>query len=120
MMVFLNGVLPTLQIILILATMLGGVFVFRNSKKAGIVQIQSDTIIAMQQQIDTLKDNQDALQKENSHLQYVIETIADALKQKGIIITVSGEMITLQDVKGHTSSMRRMPKPPPPKNAGTP
>lgn len=120
MMTFFSGVLPTLQLILILATMLGGVFVFRNSKKAGIVQIQSDTIIAMQQQIDTLKDNQEALQKENIHLQYVIETIVQALQQKGIIITINGEMITLQDAKGQTSSVRRMPKQPAPKKPETP
>jgi FtsZ-binding cell division protein ZapB len=107
MMTFLNQIAPVLQAILLLATMAGGVFVFRNSKKAGIVQIQSDTIIAMQQQIDALKTGQEALQKENSHLQYVIETISEALKQKNIFITVSGEMVTIEDAKGQSSTMRR-------------
>lgn len=120
MIAFLGQIAPLLQATLLLAAMAGGVFVFRNSKKAGIVQIQSDTIIAMQQNLETLKTNQETLQKENIHLQYVIETISAALKQKGIIITISGEMITLQDAKGQTSSMRRMPKPPPPKKPEAP
>ncbi len=113
MIPFLNGVLPILQSVFLLAAMAGGVLVFRSTKKTDIMQIQSDTITALQQQIDALKDGQETLQKENSHLQYVIETIIDALKHKGMLITVQGEMVTIEDGKGQSSSIRRRAEQPP-------
>jgi len=109
---FLNGALPILQAVFVLAAVVGGVFVFRSTKRTGIIQIQNDTIAAMQQQIDALKSGQDTLQKENSHLHYVIETISEALKHKGILITVNGEMITLEDTKSQSSVIRRSTKRP--------
>lgn len=90
---------------------IGAFFTIRNVRRATIVTIQDQTIQAMQQQINALKAGQEALQKDNSHLQYVIETISAALKQKGILITVEGEMVTVEDGR-HSSSVRRSTKQP--------
>lgn len=108
----ITTLIPIINSLFTLAALVGGVFVFRNAKKAGIIQIQSDTIVAMQQQIEALKTGQAALQKDNGHLQYVIETISSALKQKGIIISIEGEMVTLEDMTGRTSSVRRSTRQP--------
>lgn len=110
-MTFLNQFLPILNSVLTIAVILGGIAVFKNTKKTGIIQIQDQTIEALQQQINALKAGQETLQKENNHLQYVIETISAALKQKGIIITVDGEMVTINDGR-QSSSMRRSTKQP--------
>lgn len=79
----------------------------RNAKKAGIIQIQDQTIEALQQQINAIKDKQDSLSRENEHLRYIIETISKSLKQKGILITIDGEMVTLTDAHGSSSSSSR-------------
>lgn len=113
MITFLNGLLPTIQSILLLATLIGGAFVFRGNRKTAIVRIQNDTITALQQQLDALKAGQEALEKENSRMEYIIETITMALEQKGIFISINGEMITLEDAKGQSSSIRRSTKQPP-------
>ena len=107
MIAFFNDVLPVLQFILMLAALAGGVLVFKSTKRATIVQVQSDTITALQQQIDALKARQESLEKENEHLKYLSETTVAALKQKGIVITVEGEMVTIEDALGGRSSIRR-------------
>lgn len=104
---FFSGILPILQSILLLATIAGGVFVFRSTKRTSIVQIQNDTITAMQRQIDVLKTDLESLKKENEHLKYLSETTVSALKQKGMIITIEGEMVTIEDARGHSSSSIR-------------
>jgi len=104
---FFSDILPVLQSILLLATLAGGVLVFRSTRRSSIMQIQNDTITALQQQIDALKDRQEALEKENEHLKYLSETTVAALKQKGIVITVEGEMVTIEDALGGRSSIRR-------------
>jgi hypothetical protein len=95
--------------ILGISGIIGTFLIIRNTRRAAIVTIQDQTIQALQQQINALKAGQEALQKDNSHLQYVIETISSALKQKGILITIEGEMVTLEDGR-RSSSIRRSTK----------
>jgi len=94
---------------------IGAFFTIRNTRRAAIVAIQDQTIEALQQQINALKAGQEAMQKENDHLKIIIETISSALKQKGIVISVEGEMVVVEDGRNRTSSMRhstRTPVPP--------
>jgi hypothetical protein len=99
MITFLNQQLPVLQLVLLIATLVGGVFVFKNTKKTGIVQIQSETIIAQQQQIDSLKDQSTAQQEKIDRLEFELKAMRDALKDEGILITVDGERITIKDTR---------------------
>ena len=108
-LVFLNQITPLLQSILLIAALVGSVFVFKNTRKSGIVKIQSDTIEAQQQQIDTLKDQVDLLTKKYVQLDYTFEIVKDALKKKGIVITIDGDLISLQE--GHKQTViRNKPK----------
>lgn len=104
---YLNQFVPVLQTLLAISAIVGALFVARNAKKAGIIQIQDQTIEALQQQINAIKDKQDSLSRENEHLRYIIETISKSLKQKGILITIDGEMVTLTDAHGSSSSSSR-------------
>ncbi len=67
---FLTTLLPILQTVLILAGLIGGaiagVSIFKNAKNTGIVQIQSETIIAMQAQIDALNSRRRSMNKTSS------------------------------------------------------
>jgi hypothetical protein len=95
----LNQQLPILQFILFLATVVGAVLVVRNTKKTGIVQIQSETIVAMQQQIDALKEQNAKQQEKIDHQEFKLQAMQEALKDEGILITIDGERVTIKDVR---------------------
>ncbi|BCL83167.1 hypothetical protein ccbrp13_56320 [Ktedonobacteria bacterium brp13] len=99
---------------LILITAITGYIVIKNVKREAIIKIQEQTIGAytqqnevLQSQIDSLRDGVDDLKKENLSLRQIIETIKDALKAKGMIITIDGDLVTITDLKGSASSIRR-------------
>jgi len=99
------------------AMIAGGWYLTRNLKSDAAKfakEAQDSARSAMQEEINSLRrsmerveqDNQKeirALQKKNNRLEQTIDTICSALKSKGIIITISGEMIDmLIDSKKHT------------------
>lgn len=102
-----NSIAPSITTILVLAGMIGGIFVFRNAKKTGIILIQDQTIVALNQRIDAQQEQINLLQKKNDQLEYVIDTISMSLKKKGILISVDGEMVTMTDAKGVSNVTRR-------------
>ena len=93
---FFSQIVPLLQSILLVAALIGGTFVVRNTQKNGIVQIQSDTILAMQQQIDALKEQNLQQQKELDHQEFELTAMREALKEEGIYITIDGERVTIK------------------------
>jgi hypothetical protein len=96
---FFNQITPILQSILILAALVGGVFVVRNTKRNGIVQIQSDTIEAMQHQLDALKEQNTQQQEKIDHLEDELKTMREALEDEGIFIVVDGKKVTIKNAK---------------------
>jgi len=102
MIPFFSQILPVLQTVFILALMVGstlaGIFVYKSTKKNGIVSIQSETIVAMQQQIDALKEQNKQQQEKIDQLEFESKATRDALKDEyGIFITVDGERVTIKN-----------------------
>ncbi|MGH2505945.1 MAG: hypothetical protein ACRDHZ_00770 [Ktedonobacteraceae bacterium] len=95
--------------VLLICMALGGFLAFRSGKRQAVVSIQRETIEALQARIDALDSKTSDLDKENSHLKYLLETIQAALSQKGIAVTISGDLVTIQDQEGRASSIRRRP-----------
>lgn len=102
----LSQYLGILNLLLLICAAVGGYFAVRHARKAAIIAIQDQTIKALQDQIDALKDKVDSLDKENVQQRVIIETIQEALKQRGIIVTIDGDLVTISDIDG-THSMRR-------------
>ncbi len=98
MLGFFTALLPVLQTILILAGLIGGtvagVSIFRNTKKTGIVQIQSETIVAMQAQIDALKEQNMQQQEKLDEQDFKLQAVQDAM---GIAITIDGGRVIIKD-----------------------
>jgi hypothetical protein len=106
----LSTSLSVANLVLLLFATIGGFFGFRNARRAALVAIQKETIEALQQQIDALKTKQEELMKENAHLHYVISTIQAALSQMNVAVTISGDLVTIQDAQGNVSkSMGKRP-----------
>jgi hypothetical protein len=61
-------------------------------------------IKAMNIHTDILGKRLDEAEKESAKLSHIIETIYAALKSRGIFITIDGEMITIRDNGGSTTT----------------
>jgi hypothetical protein len=97
--------LSILNTILTIAGILGGYWAFRNSIHRSASEIQEHVINAMEQEISVLRDRLEDLEIENKRLEQVIYTLCEALKKRGLIVTIEGSMVTVSD--GHeTQSVR--------------
>lgn len=88
----------------VIAVIVGAVILGKNTARQTTADAQKNAIDAMQAEIDTLRGRTDDLKKENTRLELIIETICSALKTRGMIITVQGEMINIQDSGSSTTT----------------
>ena len=66
---------------------------------------QTIVINAMEQEISVLRDRLEDLEAENKRLEQVLYTLCEALKKRGLVVTIEGSMVTVSD--GHeTQSVR--------------
>src|SRR5207237_1114802 len=101
---FFQEITPVLQAILLLAVLVGGtvgsIFVFKMTKRNGIVEIQNSTIMAMRQRIEALEeqnvDQQKKMDEQDRKLdqqEFELKVMREALENEGIYITVDGKKI---------------------------
>ena len=101
----LSGLVTTGTLIVIAA--IGSFYIIRSGVRKTTSEAQQDAIVALQAQVSALRNNVEDLTKENARLEQVVQTICSALKTRGMIITVQGELITIEDVKtGRTTATR--------------
>jgi hypothetical protein len=89
--------LPYLSIVVALVVTIGGIFAFRQGYSRMAITVREDVISALNSQIDTLKDQVVALEKEIERQKVIVSTIRYALKQRGLYIRVNGDVITMVD-----------------------
>lgn len=81
---------------LMLFGLLTGTFMsYRNGKMATANEVQDRVINALQHQIDTLQDRLSVQEKENARQGQIINTIKSALKQRGLSVTIDGDLISI-------------------------
>jgi hypothetical protein len=96
-----------LNIVVGLCLTVGGFFAFRNGRQTQLTRMQKDTIEVMQQRIDTLESKIGDVEKENVVQRHIIETITSALKQRGMAVTIDGDMVTISDKSGSSTHRKR-------------
>jgi len=101
--------LSLINLIFLVCGSIGGYFAFRHSARIGTVNIQHDTIEALQARVETLEGEIESLKKENTRKDYILETIQEALRQRGILVTISGDLVTLTDANGSTHVVKSPP-----------
>lgn len=99
-MTSLSTLLSVLSIVLALCVTIGGLLAYRQgySKSAG--EIQERVIAALQAEVQSLTNRLQDVEKRNSELTHVQATIIRVLDSKSIKITISGDMVTVQDAHG--------------------
>lgn len=108
----LQDFLPWLNIVLLIALAGGGIMAYRKgySQESGV--IQERVIDALKEEVAALRSKVDDLDKERAVQDQVIATIRYLLKSHGLRITISGDVVTLQDTSGNSKSTRVQGKAP--------
>jgi hypothetical protein len=90
-------------------TLIVAYFAARNGILKSANDAQTSALGAMSLELQTLRERIEDAEKENARLDQIIDTICAALKRRGLIISVQGEMIHIQDANGTTSQRIRKP-----------
>jgi septal ring factor EnvC (AmiA/AmiB activator) len=97
-------------------TLVGAFFVIKSGRLQSANTAQSSAISAMQSEMAVLRGKIEDKEKENeqlnkkiTHLELTIDTICAALKKRGLIISVQGEMVNIEDKRGNSSTARIRP-----------
>jgi cell division protein FtsB len=100
--------LPWLSIVLALCVTVGGIFAIRNGQQVQLVKFQKDTNDALRDRIEALEGKISDFEKENVIQRHVIDTIVSALKQRGMMVTIDGDMVSIVDNAGTSQHRKRM------------
>jgi 3-dehydroquinate dehydratase len=95
----INTILSIFSVTLTIASIIGGFYAFKTSLSRTANEVQEHVINALNQEISVLRGRLDDLEKENKKLNQVIVTICEALKRRGLIVTIEGNLVTLTDGK---------------------
>jgi hypothetical protein len=92
-------------------TLVGAFFVVKSGRMQSTTIAQSSTISAMKEEMEILDrrvaDGERRVaeaERKNDRLEQTIETMCEALKLHGLLITIQGNMVHIQDANGSTST----------------
>lgn len=104
------NLLTILNIILTIGTIAGGIIAFRASRARTMSEVQERVIIALNterailtEQLKNLTERLDELERENLQLRHTISALIKALRKRNIVISLSGDIIRIQDDRGETT-----------------
>ncbi len=97
--------LSIVNLVLLIATALGGIMAYRHGWTRTANEVQERVIGALNSELAALTSRIESMEKENIRLHQIIATICTALKQRGIAVTIEGDMVNISDQQG-THSQR--------------
>jgi regulator of replication initiation timing len=68
------------------------------------------TILALQADSQRFERKIDELTKENSRLKLTMDTVRNALKTRGLMVTIDGEMVIIDSLDSKSSTVTRIEK----------
>jgi len=98
-------ILSVISIILTIGGLLGGFFAFRNGMAKTANEVQERVINALESEINNLRQRLDDMKDENVRLRLIIDTICAALKSRGLAVTIDGDMVSIHDARGSTTTI---------------
>ena len=104
----MSNTLSILNLVLCIGLAIGGVAAFRHGFTRTANEVQERVINALESEINALKDRLSELEKENARLTQVIATIRTAMRRRGLLVTVEGELVSIRDKSGRFSQDTRI------------
>jgi hypothetical protein len=86
----------------------GGFFALRHGSAKQAAEVEDRVIKALQVEIESLRRKVDDLEKDNSRLSQALDTIRRGLRQRGLKITIEGDMVTFEDASSGKSNIIRI------------
>lgn len=99
----MENIMAYLNLAITVAMVLGGAVAFRYGINRTANEIQERVINALKSEIQMLQDRIVALEKDNTRLSQIIAVIRTALKQRGLSVTIEGDLVSIADSQGHLS-----------------
>ena len=96
--------LSVLNLLITVGLVIGGIAAYRHGFTRTANEVQERVIHALQSEIQSLHDRIEALERENTRLNYVLSTMCSALKQRGLHVTIDGDIVSIQDHRGDSYS----------------
>ena len=96
--------LSLLNLLITVCLVIGGIAAYRHGFTRTANEVQERVIHALQSEIQSLHDRIEALERENTRLNYVLSTMCTALKQRGLHVTIDGDIVSIQDHRGDSYS----------------
>jgi hypothetical protein len=116
----MQDLLSLANLLITLALIAGAFVAYHHGFARTADEVKARVISAMQHEIDTLKDRLTTLEKENLRLSQIIGTIRLALQQRGLHVTIDGELVSIHDQSGYcTQASRIIEKEPPAQTASS-
>jgi hypothetical protein len=106
MMNTISIALSIFSVVLTTASTVGGFFAFKSGLSRTANEVQERVIHALELEMSVLRGRLEDLEKENKRLNQVILTICQALKRRGLIVSIEGNLVTVMD--GRSSQTARM------------
>ncbi len=104
----MTGILSVLNLVLCLGLAIGGLAAFRHGFTRTANEVQERVINALESEINALKDRLGELEKENARLTQVIATIRLAMRRRGLLVTIDGELVSIRDRAGKFTQATRI------------
>nr|BBH95019.1 hypothetical protein KTA_32180 [Thermogemmatispora argillosa] len=96
------------NVFITLALITGAFVAYHHGFARTADEVKARVISVMQHEIDALKDRLATLEKENLRLSQIIGTIRLALQQRGLYITIDGELVSIHDQRGYCTQASRI------------
>src|SRR5437773_5749881 len=97
--------LSVISLLLTIGGLLGGFYAFKSSMSRAANEVQEHVINALESEITNLHQRLADLKDDNSRLELIIETICAALKSRGLAVTIDGDMVSIRDTSGTTTTV---------------
>jgi len=72
------------------------------------IDAMGEELVVLRGRIDDIKSENTDIRKENTRLQFLMETIVSALKGMGLIVTIEGELVIIKDTNTNGSVTTRI------------
>lgn len=84
------------------------VIAVKNGTMKSANEAQGSAIDAMKEEMDILRTRVTESEKKNIRLEHTIDTICEALKMRGLVISIQGEIINIHDKSSGNSTTTRI------------
>ena len=91
--------------LVLLGFIIGGIYMVKSGLGDRTDKAQTSALAAMKTELDLIRGRIADAEKENTRLTTIVDTIIAALEQKGLVVTIHGKMVFIQDTKGLSTTI---------------